>query len=142
MFPTVADFLIEWHRIVAEKDMDALRSVLVDDVSIGAPPYWDRIQGRDLVHHLLELVVSTIDGFTYHREWEQGRELALEFTGKVGHLDLQGIDLISLDEDLRVAKLDVLMRPVNAVIELRGSIAPRMAEFLAARAEAAAQRPA
>jgi len=141
VFQTLADFLKEWHRLVAEKDLGALHSVLVDDVSIGAPPYWNRLEGRDLVHHLLGQVISSIDDFTYHRQWEQGSELALEFTGKVNDLDLQGIDLITLDGELRVAKLDVLMRPVNAVIELRGIIAPRMAEFLAARAEAGAQRP-
>lgn len=142
MFPTLADFLAEWHRLVAEKDLDALRAVLADDVSIGAPPYWNRVEGRDLVHHLLGQVISTIDDFSYQRQWDQGPELALEFTGRVQSLDLQGIDLITLDEGFRVAKLDVLMRPVNAVIELRGIIAPRMAEFLAARAEAGAQPPA
>ena len=42
-----------------------------------------------------------------------------EFTGKVGDLDLQGIDLITLNGDGRVQNLDVLMRPVNAVIALR-----------------------
>jgi hypothetical protein len=33
-----------------------------------------------------------------------------------------------------VAILDVLMRPVNAIIELRGVIAPQMAAFLKERA--------
>jgi hypothetical protein len=49
-------------------------------------------------------------------------------------LELQGIDLISLDERGTVTNLDVLMRPVNAIIELRGVVAPQMAAFLQARA--------
>ena len=137
MFSRVDEFLTEWHRIVANVDLDALRVVLADDVSIGAPPYWNRLEGLALVHYLLGRVVTTIEGFTYHREWVDGRELALEFTGRVGDVDLQGIDLISLDENLRVASLDVLMRPVNAVIALREVIAPQMAAFLAERAGAA-----
>jgi hypothetical protein len=132
----VGEFLEEWHRIVARKDLERLREVLAEDVSIGAPPYWNRLEGRDLVHHLLGRVVNTIEGFTYHREWVEGRELALEFTGRVADLELQGIDLISLDEGLRVARLDVLMRPVNAVLALREAIAPQMAAFLAERARA------
>ena len=140
-----AAFLDEWHRIVAQRDLQALGSVLAEDVSLGAPPYWGRLRGREIVHHLLVLIVNTIDGFTYHREWLKGRELALEFTGRVGELELQGIDLISLDERFRLQSLDVMIRPINAVLALREAIAPRMATFLAELAErgqASAQRAA
>lgn len=133
MADPVSGFLDHWHRIVGEKDLDALRGVLADDVSLGAPPYWGRIQGHEIVHHLLGLIVNTIAGFAYHREWQKGHELALEFTGRVGELELQGIDLISLDPKLRIQRLDVMIRPINAVIALRDAIAPRMASFLAER---------
>jgi hypothetical protein len=127
----VDDWLAEWHRIVAERDMEALRDVLADDVTMGAPPYWNKVQGREVVHHLLGLIVDTIEEFTYHREWRDGAELALEFRGHVGDRELQGIDLISLDERGRIANLDVLMRPVNGVIALREIVAPKMLEFFA-----------
>ena len=126
-------FLTEWHRIVAERDLDALANVLADDVAIGAPPYWQKLRGRDLVAHLLGRIVHTIEGFTYHREWISDRELALEFTGHVGDHQLQGIDLITLDAHGRIANLDVLMRPINAVTALRDVIAPQMADYLATR---------
>jgi hypothetical protein len=127
-------FLQGWHQIVAEKDVVGIGSVLAANVALGAPPYWDKIQGREVVQHLLGLIVNTIEDFTYHREWCEGDELALEFTGHVDGLDLQGIDLISLDSEAKIRNLDVLMRPVNAVIALRETIAPRMAAFLAERA--------
>jgi hypothetical protein len=135
MSAPVADFLAEWHRIVAERDLVALREVLADGVTIGAPPYWQRIAGRDVVHHLLGIILHTIEDFTYHREWCEGRELALEFTGCVGGLDLQGIDLITLDERVAIAKLDVLMRPLPAIEKLREIIVPQMTAFLARRAD-------
>ena len=124
-------FLTDWHRIVAEQDLEGLREILAEDVSIGAPPYWQRLEGRNLVHHLLGLIIQTIEGFIYHREWQQGGELALEFTGRVEGLDLQGIDLISLDTEGSIARLDVLIRPVNAVNALMGVITPKVAKFLA-----------
>ena len=126
----VSDFLTEWHRIVRERDLVGLDRVLDENVSMGAPPYWEKLRGRKLIHHLLGLIVHTIDGFTYHREWCNGSELALEFTGRVGERELQGIDLISLNDNLLVQNLDVLMRPVNSVIALRDAIAPQMAAFL------------
>ena len=123
-------FLAEWHRIVRTRDVPALAALLAPDVEIGAPPYWDPLRGAALVQHLLGLILETIEGFTYHREWQQGGELALEFRGRVGGLELQGIDLITLDAAGRIRRLDVLMRPLNAVSALRDAIAPRMLEYL------------
>jgi hypothetical protein len=115
---------------VRERDLVGLDGVLDENVSLGAPPYWDKLHGRKLIHHLLGLIVHTIDGFTYHREWCNGSELALEFTGRVDERELQGIDLISLNDSFLVQNIDVLMRPVNSVIALRDAIAPQMAAFL------------
>ena len=131
MTAELRDFLAEWHRVVSEKDLASLLGLLADDVSLGAPPYWDKILGRELVHHLLGLIVNTIEEFTYHREWQNGGELALEFTGRIGERELQGIDLISLDDRFAIQNLDVLMRPTNAVDALREAIAPQMASFIA-----------
>ena len=107
--------------------------MLAADVTLGAPPYWSKLAGRDLVQHLLGLIVHTVEGFTYHREWRDGRELALEFRGRVGEIELQGIDLITPDAEGRIQNLDVLMRPLNGIVALRDRIAPRMAEYLAKR---------
>ena len=131
------DFLREWHRIVAERDLDALGGVLADEVSIGSPPYWQRIAGRDVVHFLLGVILQSIEEFTYHREWQHGNELALEFTGRVGDVELQGIDLITLDERLAIAKLDVLIRPISAIEALQAVVAPQMTAFFASRSRSA-----
>ena len=129
-------FLERWHRIVAERDVEALGEILCDDVSLGVPPYWPRIESAKIAQHLLGIVIRTIEDFTYHREWWKGSELALEFTGHVGDLDLQGVDLISLDESGRVRSLDVAMRPLNAISALQKVIAPQMVEFLQERQSA------
>jgi len=130
MAPNAEEFLDRWHRVSAEKDLDALRDLLADDVTIGAPPYWQRLSGKDLVHHLLGVILYTIEGFTYYREWISGAELALEFKGKVDDLDLQGMDLITLDDDNRVVCVDVMIRPLNAVITLQEKVSALMLAFL------------
>ena len=126
-------FLRRWHEIVAARDIPALAEVLADGVRLGAPPYWAKLEGKALVQHLLGLVITAIDGFTYRREWVQGSELALEFTGRVGELDIQGVDLITLDGSNRVRNLDVPMRPVNAVVALQEIIAPQMEAYLSGK---------
>jgi len=137
------EFLAKWHRLVEQRDLDALERILAEDVSMGAPPYWDKLNGRPIVHHLLGLIISTVEDFTYHREWHDesrgggtgSREIALEFRGHLGELDLQGIDLITLNERGELQNLDVMIRPMNALSALRDVIAPQMLEFLRASAE-------
>jgi hypothetical protein len=132
------DFLDRWHRIVEARDLEALDEILAEDISMGAPPYWDKLTGRPLVHHLLGLIIHTIEDFTYHREWQDdshGREeIALEFHGHIGELDLQGIDLITLDDEGKIQNLDVMIRPMNALSALRDTIAPQMMKFLSDQA--------
>jgi len=133
----VDKFVSAWHRVVAAKELKALHGLLAEDVTMGAPPYYERLQGRDLVHHLLVLILHTIDEFTYHRQWQNEGELAFEFTGRVGELRLQGIDLITLNDRFVIGNLDVLIRPANAVDALREIIAPQMASFLSRASEGA-----
>ena len=129
-----AEFLAKWHPVVKERDLAGLKTLLAPDVSMGAPPYWDRLRGRPLVHHLLGLIIHTIKDFSYHREWHDDSrgngEIALEFRGHVGELDLQGIDLISLNDRGEIQKLDVVIRPMNALAALRDVITPQMAVYL------------
>ena len=120
-------FLARWHRVVAEKDLGGLADLLAEDVALGAPPYWSRLEGKPIVYRLLGIIVETIEGFTYHRQWVDGRELALEFRGRVDGLELQGIDLVTLDDAGRIARLDVMIRPINALLALRDRVAARMA---------------
>ena len=128
------EFLAEWHRLVEERDLVALEKILAEDVTLGAPPYWDKLAGRPIVHHLLGLIIGTIEDFTYHREWHDDSRgeggIALEFQGHVGELDVQGIDLITLNDRGELQDLEVLIRPLNALEALRDIIAPQMLEFL------------
>ncbi len=50
--------------------------------------------------------------------------------GRVGGSNLQGIDLISLNERGELQNLDVMIRPLNVLEALRDVIAPQMMEFL------------
>jgi hypothetical protein len=136
MAADAAKFLEGWHPLVAGRDTAALDAVLAESVRMGAPPYWNELEGRPLVAFLLGVILHTIDDFTYHREWVDGAELALEFRGRVGDLDLQGIDLITLDASNRIAHIDVLIRPHNAVSKLIEVVRPQMVAFLARQAEA------
>ena len=138
MTDPVDDFLTRWHRFVADRDAAILAPLLAPDVSLASPPHQAKFEGPELVLHLLDLIVHTIEDFRYRRQWRDGREIALEFTGRVGECELQGIDLIHLDAQARLGSLDVLMRPKSAIEALERIIAPQMIAYLARRRQASA----
>jgi len=119
-------FLDKWHRIVRERDKAGAREILAEGIEMGAPPHWRKLEGREWVGKLLGVIMDTIEDFTYHREWVNGNELALEFTGRVGRHGLQGVDLISLDDEGRIKRLDVMIRPLNTLSELANAVGQRM----------------
>ncbi len=124
-------FLAEWNEIVDRCDSARMTAALADDISMGAPPYWNRIEGKAVVGHLLGIIIEAIEDFTYHRQWASGADLALEFHGHVDDCELQGIDLITLDDNGLIKRLDVMIRPENALVMLRERVGPKMAEFFA-----------
>ena len=125
-------FLARWNSAVHARNTEGLAALLADEVSMGAPPYWNRIEDKAVVAHLLGIIVETITDFTYQRQWLDGAELALEFHGHVDDCELQGIDLITLGEDGLITRLDVMIRPENALVLLRERVGPRMLEFFEA----------
>ena len=127
---TVDRFLERWHDCVARRDTAGIGELVADDITMGSPPYWNKLEGKPLVVHLLGVIVHSIDDFTYHRQWRNGRELALEFRGHYGKHELQGIDLITLAEDGRVANLDVMIRPLDSLVALRDHVGVEMEKFL------------
>ena len=115
-------FLEQWHKIVATRDVEGLAAVLAEDVTLGAPPYWAKLETKEVVLRLLEIIINTIDEFTYHREWINGSELALEFRGSVDGLGLQGIDLITLNDEGKIQNIEVMIRPMNTLAKLAGIV--------------------
>jgi len=115
-------FLEQWHKIVATRDVEGLAAVLAEDVTLGAPPYWAKLETKEVVLRLLNIIINTIDDFTYHREWINGSELALEFRGSVDGLGLQGIDLITLNDEGKLQNIDVMIRPMNTLAKLAGIV--------------------
>ncbi len=45
------DFLVSWNRAVHARNTEGLAALLANDVSMGAPPYWNRIEGKAVVTH-------------------------------------------------------------------------------------------
>ncbi|MFT7459409.1 MAG: hypothetical protein ACI909_002089 [Planctomycetota bacterium] len=72
-----------WHSVVNEKDMTLLHKILHEQVEFHSPTIWKPKLGRDITHFILTTIIDIFHDFSYHREWVDGDNMALEFSATV-----------------------------------------------------------
>ena len=78
---------------------------------------WKPSNDKHYLLHILMGVISIVEDFDYRKEWVDGNMLILEFTGTVDGKGLLGIDRITVDDEGRMCRIEVLIRPLNTLIE-------------------------
>lgn len=117
MTPQVKHFLDTWHRAVETRDETLLASIIAEGCELHSPVVWKPSADTHYLLHILMGVITTIEGFAYRQEWVDGNEIILEFTGTVDGKGLVGIDKISLDDAGHMNRIEVLIRPMNTLLE-------------------------
>lgn len=125
----------EFRTAVEAGDFAALGDLLSDDVVFRSPVAFRPYEGKPVVAAILRGVGRVFTDFRYVRELEDpdGRESALVFETYVDGTSVNGIDLIRLDADGRIAELTVMVRPLSAANALANAMA---AQFDRIQAEA------
>ncbi len=117
MTPQVKHFLENWHQAVRERDAERLDSIIAEGCELHSPVVWKPTADKHYLMHILMGVITTIEGFDYRQEWVDGNEIILEFTGTVDGKGLVGIDKITLNDAGHMERIEVLIRPLNTLIE-------------------------
>jgi hypothetical protein len=117
MTPQVKHFLDTWHQAVRDRDADLIASIIAEGCELHSPVVWKPSADKHYLVHILMGVINTVEGFEYRKEWVEGDDLILEFTGTVDGKGLVGIDKITLDDQGHMARIEVLIRPLNTLIE-------------------------
>lgn len=114
-------------RLAAEaKDLDLLTETLREDVVLHSPILFRGFEGREAVAFVLGHVAATLEDLTYTHELTEEGAVALHFKARVGDRELEGIDLLELDAEGRVAELTVFMRPLSALIAFNERMGERL----------------
>ena len=117
MTPQVKHFLAEWHGAVESRDRDRLDGIIAEGCELHSPVVWKPSADKHYLLHILMGVITTIEGFSYRDEWVKDNEIILEFTGTLDGKGLVGIDRITLNDDGQMIAIEVLIRPLNTLIE-------------------------
>ena len=107
----------EWHRIVRERDIDALDGLLADDVVFHSPVVHTPQRGRPITAMYLAaaVVVFGNESFRYVREWHASHDAVLEFVVTIDGIEVNGVDMIRWDDAGRIVEFKVMLRPLKAI---------------------------
>ena len=122
MTPQVRHFLDNWHQAVRERDDVRLSSIIAEGCELHSPVVCKPSADKHYLLHILMGVITVVEGFDYRQEWVDGNELMLEFTGSVEGKGLVGIDKITLNDAGQMIRIEVLIRPMNTLMEFAGKM--------------------
>jgi hypothetical protein len=107
----------EWHRIVRERDVEALDNLLADDVVFHSPVVHTPQRGRPITTMYLAAAVAVFgnETFRYVREFRAASEAVLEFVVIIDGIEVNGVDMIRWNDAGRIVDFKVMLRPLKAI---------------------------
>ncbi|MER5268755.1 nuclear transport factor 2 family protein [Actinosynnema sp. NPDC002837] len=86
-----------------------------DDITFHSPVKFHPFEGIDSVRALFGVLQRTFEDFRYVGQYDGPDGHVLRFRTVVGGRQVDGIDLIELDEDGRIGTFTVMIRPQSAL---------------------------
>ncbi|MFU6373861.1 nuclear transport factor 2 family protein [Metapseudomonas otitidis] len=132
--PAAAASLQRWHQFIASQDLSRLPELLHPEAVFRSPMAHTPYPGAQAVNLILNTVLHVFQDFAYHRELasDDGLNVVLEFSARVGGRDLKGIDMIRFDEQGLIREFEVMVRPMSGLAALGEEMGRRLAPYLAA----------
>ena len=134
MHSSTSESLSRWHEMIASRDLATLNDIIHPDAVFRSPVAHTPYQGRDALVLALSTVINVFEDFTYHREFatEDGKDVVLEFSAKVGGKQLKGADFIKFDDDGLIREFEVMIRPASGLMALGEEMGKRVGAKLGA----------
>ncbi|AOI39275.1 nuclear transport factor 2 family protein [Burkholderia oklahomensis] len=135
--PAVRPSLERWHAMVAARDMTGLADIADPNAVFRSPVAHSAYAGAPALVLAIGTVVKVFDDFAYHRQLatDDGLNVVLEFSARVGDRQLKGVDLIRFDEHGKIVEFEVMVRPASGLqalgAEMAARIGARLPEFKA-----------
>lgn len=131
--PAVAASLARWHAMIAGNDFTGLMDMTRPDVIFRSPAVYKPYHTAPVLNLILNTVMGVFQDFTYHREFasQDGLNVVLEFSARVGDRELKGIDMIRFDSEGRIAEFEVMIRPLSGLQALAAEMGARIGAVLA-----------
>ncbi len=109
--------LDKWHEIVKSRNPNLLDDLLDPSVVLHSPVIHRDIVGEKMVKFYLSAALQTFvnDTFTYVNEFKKENGVVLEFTTEIEGIHVNGVDMITWNENGKIVDFKVMVRPIKAL---------------------------
>jgi len=110
--------IAHWHKVIeGGSNPQALSEILRDDAVFHSPVVHTPQVGKPIVMAYLTAAGATLgnDSFTYLREVVDGDTAVLEFSTEMEGIHINGIDMITFDDEGKIKDFKVMVRPLKAI---------------------------
>ncbi|MDQ1494475.1 MAG: hypothetical protein QOG69_958 [Actinomycetota bacterium] len=115
-----------FRAAVEAGDHAGMVDALAPDVVFNSPVAFQPFHGREAVAKLFAALLQTFEDFRYTDEFEQGDAHALVFRARVGDKELEGVDLLRMDDEGKIRDFTVFVRPASGLMALGQAMAPHV----------------
>lgn len=115
--------LERWHEIIKQGDPALLDDILAEDCVFFSPVVHTPQRGKELTKLYLTGAMHVLnDGFHYVKEVVSAEHAVLEFVCEIDGITVNGVDIISFDDDGKINEFKVMVRPLKAINMLHASM--------------------
>jgi len=117
MHPT----LKKWHQYFDNRDLKILDEILAKDVSFHSPVVHTPQNGKKITMIYLSSAFKlladpdTDHDFKYIREVTNDRHFMMEFKCSIDGIQINGIDMIEINDEGKIINFKVMIRPIQAI---------------------------
>ena len=126
--------LAAWHAYMeGGGDPQALRDLLAEYAVFHSPVVHTPQRGRDITFKYLASAENVLggNGFSYVGEWLSETGAILEFTQEIEGIQINGIDMITFNDEGQITHFKVMVRPLKAVNLLHQLMGAQLAAMAA-----------
>lgn len=123
--------LQKWYAFVENHNDKALMDMLADDVVFHSPVVHTPQEGKAITFAYLASAGKVLggDNFQYVGEYVSENGAVIEFMTVIDGIKIDGIDMITWNDDGKISEFKVMLRPlkaVNKVHEMMGEMLKKM----------------
>jgi len=106
-----------WHRLVKERDVRGLDALLANEAVFHSPVVHTPQVGKAITKSYLAAAFHVFfnPSFRYVRELASDHDAVLEFQVELDGISVNGVDMITWNDEGKITEFKVMLRPLKAV---------------------------
>lgn len=117
--------LPRWHELVEKQDISLFDEIFHDDCVFYSPLVFQPKEGKSLTKQFLSAAArmfNEAEHFTYVKEVVDEQSAVLVFHSKIEGIFIEGIDMITWDENGLITEFKVFIRPMKGIMKVAATM--------------------